>query len=137
MQDNGAHKLHSTWDFNCTNAMGRKNYRRHAKWLFMISIGTVHETNHSLKEKEKIYTSFPLCITYLFTILQLQLQGIKWIKAKYGEQLVVVRLDQKNCLDTLELAITRGNTVLIENLPENLDPVLDPLIGKNLIKRGR
>ena len=72
-----------------------------------------------------------------FANLPLHLQGIKWIKAKYGEQLVVVRLDQKNCLNILELAITRGNIVLIENLPENLDPVLDPLIGKNLIKRGR
>lgn len=83
------------------------------KWCFVIRFGSfIH--------------------TYL-----LQLQGIKWIKAKYGEQLVVVRLDQKNCIDTLELAITRGSTVLIENLPENLDPVLDPLIGKNLIKRGR
>ena len=71
-----------------------------------------------------------------FANLPLQLQGIIWIKAKYGEQLLVVKLDQ-NCLDTLELAITRGTTVLIENLPENLDPVLDPLIGKNLIKRGR
>ena len=72
-----------------------------------------------------------------FANLPLQLQGIIWIKPKYGEQLVVVRLDQKNCLDTLELAITRGNTVLIENLSENLDTVLDPLIGKNLFKRGR
>lgn len=49
----------------------------------------------------------------------------------------MVRLDQKNSIDVLEAAITRGETVLIENLPESLDPVLDPLIGKNLIKRGR
>ncbi|KAK3861449.1 hypothetical protein Pcinc_032598 [Petrolisthes cinctipes] len=70
-------------------------------------------------------------------IIDPQLQGIKWIKNRYGEPLVVLRLDQKNCLDKLELAITRGNTVLIENLPESLDPVLDPLIGKNLIKRGQ
>lgn len=71
------------------------------------------------------------------TLNHTQLQGIKWIKARYGEPLVVLRLDQKNCLDRLEVAITRGNTVLIENLPESLDPVLDPLIGKNLIKRGQ
>ncbi|XP_063612420.1 dynein beta chain, ciliary-like, partial [Penaeus indicus] len=70
-------------------------------------------------------------------IIDPQLQGIKWIKARYGEQLIVVRLDQKNSIDVLEAAITRGETVLIENLPESLDPVLDPLIGKNLIKRGR
>nr|XP_053635797.1 dynein beta chain, ciliary-like [Cherax quadricarinatus] len=70
-------------------------------------------------------------------IIDPQLQGIKWIKARYGDALVVLRLDQKTCIDHLEVAITKGSTVLIENLPENLDPVLDPLIGKNLIKRGR
>ncbi|XP_076032504.1 dynein heavy chain at 93AB [Oratosquilla oratoria] len=70
-------------------------------------------------------------------IIDPQLQGIKWIKARYGEHLVVLRLNQKNCLDALESSITRGQTVLLENLPENLDPVLDPLIGKNLIKKGK
>ncbi|RXG53354.1 Dynein heavy chain 14, axonemal [Armadillidium vulgare] len=65
-----------------------------------------------------------------------QLQGIKWIKAKYGEMLRAVRLDQKNCLEVIESAILKGETVLIESIPENLDPVLDPLIGKNLIKKG-
>ncbi|KAL7641741.1 UNVERIFIED_CONTAM: hypothetical protein RMT77_007615 [Armadillidium vulgare] len=66
-----------------------------------------------------------------------QLQGIKWIKAKYGEMLRAVRLDQKNCLEVIESAILKGETVLIESIPENLDPVLDPLIGKNLIKKGQ
>lgn len=48
-----------------------------------------------------------------------------------------VRLDQKNCLEVIESAIIKGETVLIESIPENLDPVLDPLIGKNLIKKGQ
>ncbi|KAF2355262.1 Dynein heavy chain domain [Trinorchestia longiramus] len=66
-----------------------------------------------------------------------QLQGVKWIKSRYGSDLVVLRLDQHNCLETLEQAITAGHTVLLENLPEALDPVLDPLIGRNLIKKGK
>lgn len=66
-----------------------------------------------------------------------QLQGVKWIKAKYGDKLKVVRLDQKNCIEVIETAIMKGDIVLIESIPENLDPVLDPLIGKNLIKKGQ
>jgi len=30
-----------------------------------------------------------------------------------------------------------GETVLIENLEESVDPVLDPIIGRNTIKKGR
>lgn len=66
-----------------------------------------------------------------------QLQGIKWIKQKYGDSLRVIRLGQKGYLDTIENALTKGNTVLIENIGEHLDPVLDPLIGRNLIKKGK
>lgn len=66
-----------------------------------------------------------------------QLQGIKWIKQKYGEHLVVLRLGQKGSMEELEKSITTGKIVLLENIEENLDPVLDPLLGRNLIKKGK
>ena len=66
-----------------------------------------------------------------------QLQGVKWIKTKYADKLIVVRLTQKDCLSTLERAISAGDVVLLENMGENVDPVLDPLIGRNTIKKGR
>ncbi|XP_059610636.1 dynein beta chain, ciliary isoform X2 [Phlebotomus argentipes] len=66
-----------------------------------------------------------------------QLQGVKWIKQKYGEGLKVIRIGQKGYLDIIERALAKGNTVLIENIGENLDPVLDPLLGRNLIKKGQ
>ncbi|XP_049878702.1 dynein beta chain, ciliary [Pectinophora gossypiella] len=66
-----------------------------------------------------------------------QLQGVKWIKQKYGEKLRVIRLGQKGYLDTIERAIIKGETVLLENIDETVDPVLDPLLGRNLIKKGR
>lgn len=66
-----------------------------------------------------------------------QLQGVKWIKQKYGEELRVIRLGSKGYLDTIEEALSKGRTVLIENIGENLDPVLDPLLGRVLIKKGK
>jgi len=30
-----------------------------------------------------------------------------------------------------------GETVLIENIEESVDPVLDPIVGRNTIKKGR
>ncbi|XP_070581054.1 dynein beta chain, ciliary-like isoform X2 [Ptychodera flava] len=66
-----------------------------------------------------------------------QLQGVKWIKKKYGEDLRLVRLGQRGYLDVIERAISSGDTVLIENLEEEMDPVLDPVLGRNTIKKGR
>ncbi|MGH0148390.1 UNVERIFIED_CONTAM: hypothetical protein FKN15_039512 [Acipenser sinensis] len=66
-----------------------------------------------------------------------QQQGIKWIKNKYGSDLKVVCLGQKGYLDTIERAVAGGETVLIENLEETVEPVLDTLLGRNTIKKGR
>lgn len=65
------------------------------------------------------------------------MQGIKWIKQKYGEALRVIRLGQKGYLETIETSISSGATVLVENIGENIDPVLDTLLGRNLIKKGK
>lgn len=66
-----------------------------------------------------------------------QLQGIKWIKTKEGDSLKIVRLGQKGYLDMIESAVSNGDCVLIESIGETLDPVLDPILGRNTIKKGR
>ncbi|XP_023564547.1 dynein heavy chain 9, axonemal-like, partial [Octodon degus] len=66
-----------------------------------------------------------------------QLQGIKWIKNRYGEDLQVTQIGQKGYLQTLERALEAGDVVLIENLEESIDPVLGPLLGREVIKKGR
>ncbi|XP_032899964.1 dynein heavy chain 9, axonemal isoform X2 [Amblyraja radiata] len=66
-----------------------------------------------------------------------QLQGIKWIKSKYGEDLRVVRIGQRGYLDIMENALGAGEVVLIENLEETVDHVLGPLLGRETIKKGR
>ncbi|XP_061574307.1 dynein axonemal heavy chain 11 [Cololabis saira] len=70
-------------------------------------------------------------------IIDPQQQGIKWIRNQLGSELRVVQLGQKGYLDVIEQALVCGETVLIENLPENVDPVLEPLLGRKTIKKGR
>ncbi|OBS73367.1 hypothetical protein A6R68_12044 [Neotoma lepida] len=70
-------------------------------------------------------------------IVDAQLQGIKWIKNKYGSDLKAIRLGQKSYLDIIEQAISEGDILLIENIGETVDPVLDPLLGRNTIKKGK
>ncbi|XP_032945882.1 dynein axonemal heavy chain 9 [Rhinolophus ferrumequinum] len=66
-----------------------------------------------------------------------QLQGIKWLKNTYGEALRVTQIGHKGYLQIIEHALEAGNVVLIENLEESIDPVLGPLLGREVIKKGR
>ncbi|CAL8089314.1 unnamed protein product [Calicophoron daubneyi] len=72
---------------------------------------------------------WPLCVDP-------QLQAIKWIKIKHGSSLIVTRLGAKNYLEQIEKAISEGSTVLIENIGETVDPILDPIIGRQTVKKG-
>lgn len=65
-----------------------------------------------------------------------QLQGVKWIKTQFGSELIVVRLGQRGYLDIVENAIICGDMVLMENIEEAVDPVLEPVISRNTIKKG-
>ena len=67
-----------------------------------------------------------------------QLQGIKWIRNKEDPHgLKVVQLSTPKYLDVVEQCLEEGLPLLIENLPEEVDAVLEPVISRQTIKRGR
>lgn len=49
----------------------------------------------------------------------------------------MVRLSQSHMLEVIEKSIINGGIVLIEQIEESIDTVLEPLISRTLIKRGR
>ena len=67
-----------------------------------------------------------------------QLQGIVWVKEKESKNnLRITRLNNKKLLSELEKALETGWTVMIENLQEQLDAVIGPIVGRQKIKKGR
>ena len=94
-----------------------------------------------------------------------QLQGIKWIRRKHTEmvdeakpddwneeekgefvpnpenqtlkEMRCVQLTQNKYLNAVELAIQNGEPVMIENIREDIDAVLDPVLMRSVIRRGR
>ena len=40
-------------------------------------------------------------------------------------------------LDAIERAVSNGDTLLLESIGESVDPVLDPLLGRLTIKKGK
>lgn len=66
-----------------------------------------------------------------------QLQGITWIKERLKkDDLLILKLSKKTYAFDLERAIEEGTPVLIENLDQYIDPVLMPVIARNVIKKG-
>ena len=94
-----------------------------------------------------------------------QLQGIKWIRKKHTEavpeskpedwneeekgefvpnpenetikEMRCVQLTQSKYLNAVEMAIQNGEPIMIENIREDIDAVLDPVLMRSVIRRGR
>jgi len=75
-----------------------------------------------------------------------QLQGSIWIKghvaAKAGdddeyEDIVRFSLTTDKWMTTLQNSITYGKTVLIESVTSEIDPLLEPLLSRAIIRKGR
>jgi dynein heavy chain len=67
-----------------------------------------------------------------------QLQGIKWLKQKEeGDNLKVITLTQPKWLNVIVNAIQQGQTVIIENVGEDIDATLDPVLARAVYRKGR
>jgi len=55
---------------------------------------------------------------------------ILWLREKSFQYHVMTKFSYFRC-------VSQGNTLLIENLDEDIEPVLDPLLGRVLIKKGK
>nr|CAD7438227.1 unnamed protein product [Timema bartmani] len=66
-----------------------------------------------------------------------QCQGLKWIKnMEKAKNLNVIDFGQSDFMKTLEQAIQFGNSVLLQNVMEVLDPSLAPILNKAVVKQG-
>jgi dynein heavy chain len=64
-------------------------------------------------------------------------QANKWIKnAEKSKSLQTVKLSDSDYMRTIENAVQFGTPILIENVGEELDPILEPLLLKQTFKQG-
>jgi dynein heavy chain, axonemal len=72
-------------------------------------------------------------------IIDPQTQGIKWLRRREEAAggLTVIQLTQKNWLRAVEAAITNGQTLIIENIGEEIDATLEPVLARAIYKKGR
>jgi len=56
---------------------------------------------------------------------------------KRFQKLKILMIGQKNWINQISFAVQNGETVLIENLMEDIDTSLEPILSRSLVKRGR
>ena len=64
-------------------------------------------------------------------------QGLRWLKSHFTDKLVILRYNIKGYLDRVEAAVRRGDTLLLECIDENLDSILEPIISRNFLRKGK
>ena len=80
------------------------------------------------------------CFVYFDRPLMVDPQGQanKWVKNMEKEhKLSIIKLTDSDYMRTLENCITFGNPLLLENVGEELDPSLEPLLLKQTFKQGK
>lgn len=70
---------------------------------------------------------FPLCIDP-------QLQAVEWIKNR--EKSLIVKSLNEEFMRNMEIAIKTGQSFMFENVGEQLDPMIDPILDQNFIIRA-
>merc|ERR1719359_2607140 len=66
-----------------------------------------------------------------------QLQGVKWIKQRYADNLAVLQLTQPKWLDKVTFALGMGGILLIESIGQEVDAIIEPLLARQIMRRGR
>ena len=73
-------------------------------------------------------------------IIDPQLQGIKWLRSRFNRDeynLSVVQQSDKDFVAILKEAVSSGQILIIENVDEDFDPVMAPVLARDVTKRGR
>lgn len=51
--------------------------------------------------------------------------------------MIIIQLSQKNWLKKVDMAVSNGNVLMIESIGQDIDPILDPLLSRQFVKKGK
>ena len=68
-----------------------------------------------------------------------QMQGNNWVKTMYKQDIKSIKptMDPKDISRILENSIPLGTPVILEDAQETFDPMIEPLLGKQIDKKRK
>jgi dynein heavy chain len=65
------------------------------------------------------------------------MQAVDWVKEKEKKNnLTILTFNTENFVKKLEQAIKFGSSILFEGVETEIDPIIDPVLKKNIIKEA-
>jgi dynein heavy chain len=70
-----------------------------------------------------------------------QLQGVRWLYGKEGgegnaDNLMLIQFSNADWVKKMSYAVQNGKTVIVENCPVEIDATMDPILSRQLTKKG-
>jgi dynein heavy chain len=59
------------------------------------------------------------------------------LRGREGTEMIAIQLSEKQWLKKVEMAVSNGNVLMIESIGQDIDAILDPLLSKQFVKKGR
>jgi dynein heavy chain len=113
---------------------------------FLVDQGTIGEWNLEGLPSDDLSVQNGIMVTRSSRfplMVDPQGQANRWIKTREAERIerspknTVTTLAAKNLKDQLEFTMGEGLCLLIENVENEVDPLLDPVLDKAIIKKGK
>merc|ERR1719379_1016856 len=113
---------------------------------FLVDQGTIGEWNLEGLPSDDLSVQNGIMVTRSSRfplMVDPQGQANRWIKSREAERIeksprnTVTTLAAKNLKDQLEFTMGEGLCLIIENVENEVDPLLDPVLEKAIIKKGK
>uniref|UniRef100_A0A7S4MJ94 Dynein heavy chain n=2 Tax=Prymnesium polylepis TaxID=72548 RepID=A0A7S4MJ94_9EUKA len=109
--------------------------------LFLVEQSTIADWNQEGLPTDELSIQNGIMVTRSQKwplMIDPQSQGLSWIKRREeANQLCITSLIHKRFRNMLEDSMAFGTPMLIENVEEEIDPVLDPVLNKEIQRKGR
>jgi len=111
---------------------------------FLVDAGTIAEWNSQGLPKDDLSIQNGILVTQASRyplLIDPQGQALSWLKSRDAAYFPKINptttITHPKLRDQLELCMSEGKSLLIEGILKDVDPVLDPVLEKNIIQRGR
>ena len=115
--------INYTHTFQISTALGSDPLIR--EWIVKGLPNDTHSVENALVISNS-KNAFPL-------LIDPQLSGTKWLRFELGDKLNVLRFDQSDFLQRLKSCVSFGLPVLIENVGLKLDPLIEPILSREVL----
>jgi len=109
--------------------------------LFLVDAGTIGDWNLEGLPSDDLSVENGIMVTRSKKwplMIDPQSQGMSWIKSREAKNAIKsTQLIDKRFRNHLEDCMAFGNPMIIENVETEIDPVLDPVLNKEIQRKGR